>query len=123
MQLGSGSCSSANGSEKRRVPDAVVTVPGPPLPKRGRLARSPAVAGWLRGEANSVRGVRAQGEVGWKGGHRGGLAAAVASVASLVTGYVGTGGVWVAVGSQWVGQTWFKAGNVLKLGKNVDKIM
>ncbi len=58
-----------------------------------------------------------------KGDIEGGLATAVASVASLVTGSVGTGGVWVAVGSQWVGQTWFKAGNVLKLAKKVDKIM
>jgi hypothetical protein len=67
----SGSRGTANGSEKRRVPDAVVTMPVLTLTKCGRYTRPPVTAGWLRGLATSVRGDRAQAWVGWRGGNRG----------------------------------------------------
>jgi hypothetical protein len=68
---GSRSRGMANGTEKRRVPDAVITMPMPTTTKRGRYAQPPATAGWLRGLATNVRGDRAQAWVGWRGGNRG----------------------------------------------------
>ncbi len=68
---GSGSRGTAYGTEKRRVPDAVVTMSVPTTTKRGRYARPPATAGWLRGLATNGRGDRAQAWVVWRGGNRG----------------------------------------------------
>jgi hypothetical protein len=93
---GSGSRSSANGSEKRRVPDAVVNVPGPPLPKRGRYTRRPVTAGWLRGEATSVRESMLKQVFDGEGDTEDGPAAAAAS---RDTGSSGAGVFLVAVGS------------------------
>ncbi len=68
---GSGSCSTVYGTEKRKVPDAVVTMSVPGIPKRGRFTRPPATAGWLRGVATKGRGNSTQAWAGGRGVNRG----------------------------------------------------
>ncbi len=59
-----------NGSEnggpdapRKWNPDSVVLLPKPPAAKKGRFARPPATAGWLRGKVSFGAG-------GWVGGAR-----------------------------------------------------
>jgi hypothetical protein len=78
---GSGSHGSSFASEKRRIPDAVVTLPTPVTPKRGRYTRPPVAAGWLRGVSSRGHGASAnsysrgmgvgRGRSGGAHGHRG----------------------------------------------------
>jgi hypothetical protein len=68
---GSGSCSTAYGTEKRRAPDTVVTMSVPTTTKHGRYTRPPATAGWLRGVATKGHGDSAQAWTGGRGVNRG----------------------------------------------------
>jgi hypothetical protein len=68
---GSGSRSSSYGTEKRRTPDAVVTMSIPETPKRGRYARPPATAGWLCGVSSRVHGASVNPFFGIRGANRG----------------------------------------------------
>jgi hypothetical protein len=68
---GSGSHSTAYGTEKRRTPDAVVTMLMPETTKRGCYTRPPATAGWLCGVATRVHGASAKSWIGGRGASRG----------------------------------------------------
>jgi hypothetical protein len=85
---GSGSRSSAYGTEKRRTPDAVVTMSIPGTTKRGRYTRPPATAGW-----RSVnKGARSQCKPPFLGSEvptEVGLGAPVVTVASVASMGIG----------------------------------
>jgi hypothetical protein len=66
---------SSSNSQKRRLPDPVITRPGGTTPKRGRIVPPPRHAGWLVGRMADTgkksgwqRGHARGGWRGWRGG-------------------------------------------------------
>jgi hypothetical protein len=93
---GSGSRGSTYGSEKRRTPDAVVTIPE--TSKRGRYTRPPATAGWLCGVSSRVHGATANSNSGIRSAYRGRTGSA--------RGHRGQCGHWAKKGRGFHGRRW-----------------